>query len=178
MQMLKYLAVTVLGTTEHDLANELAKITASSTCNIVTSHISRLGNESVANLLLSGTWSAIAKVEASFPVLEQKQGINVLIRRTEMLSPADDVLPYSAFLVAIDRPGIIYKITHFFAEQQININELTTDSYTARQSSTVMLTISMRINIPIAMHIADLRERFILFCDDLNIDAILEPERN
>ncbi len=178
MQMLKYLAVTVLGPSQPDLANELAKLTASSGCNIITSHISRLGNECVANLLLSGTWSAIAKIEASFPALEQKQGINVILRRTEMLSPSDDVLPYSVFLVAIDRPGIIYKITHFFAEQQININELTTESYTARQSSTVMLTISMRISIPIAMHIADLRERFILFCDDLNIDAILEPERN
>lgn len=178
MQMLKYLAVTVLGAAQPDLANELAKLSATSGCHIVNSHISRLGNEYVANLLLSGTWSAIAKIESSFPTLEQKQGVNVLMRRTELLSVTEDVLPYSVFLVAIDRPGITYKITHFFAEQQININELSTESYTARQSSTVMLTISMRISMPVDMHIADLRERFILFCDDLNIDAILEPERN
>ncbi len=176
--MLKYLAVTVLGAGQPDLANELAKLTASSGCHIVNCHISRLGNEYVANLLLSGTWSAIAKIESGFPALEQKQNINILLRRTEIPTATDEVLPYSVFLVAIDRPGIIYKITDFFAEQEIYINELNTDSYTARQTSTVMLTITMRINIPINMHIADLRERFILFCDDLNIDAILEPERN
>lgn len=178
MQMLKYLAVTVLGAGRPDFANELAKISATSSCHIVNCHISRLGTDFVANLLLSGSWNAIAKIEASLPTLEQKQNVNILMRRTDLPTAASDVLPYSVFLVAIDQPGIIFKITQFFAEQEIFINELNTDSYTARQTNTIMLTISMRICIPIDMHIADLRERFILFCDDLNIDAILEPERN
>ena len=176
--MLKYLAVTVLGAGRHDLANELAKISASSSCHIVNCHVARLGTDFVANLLLSGSWNAIAKIEASLPTLEQKQNVNILMRRTDLQTATSDVLPYSVFLVAIDQPGIIFKITHFFAEQEIQINEMNTDSYTARQTNTVMLTITMRISIPIDMHIADLRERFILFCDDLNIDAILEPERN
>lgn len=178
MLILKYLAISVLGAERPGLANELAKLAASSGCHIVNSHVSTLGGEFIANLLLSGTWSAIAKMEANLPMIEQKLGLNIIMRRTELPVPKDEVLPYSIFLVAMDKPGIIYKITQFFDEQQININELNTESYNARQSKTVMLTVTMRISIPTSMHIAELRERFILFCDDLNIDAIMEPERS
>ena len=38
-----------------------------------------------------------------------------------------------------------------------------------------MLVLNMTVNIPVNMHIADLRERFTLFCDDLNLDASMEP---
>lgn len=178
MVILKYLALSVLGPSHQGIANELTKLISSSGCNIVNGHLTNIGNEFVANILLSGAWSAIAKMEASQATLEQKLSLNVIMRRTELPAPANDVLPYSVFLVAMDNPGIIYKITHFFAEQQININELNSENYQAKQSSTPMLTVSMRISVPISMHIAELRERFILFCDDLNIDAIMEPERN
>lgn len=178
MVIVKYLSLSVLGPSHQGIANELTKLISSTGCNIVNAHLTNLGSEFVANILLSGAWSAIAKLEASQSTIEQKLGLNVIMRRTELLTPANEVLPYSIFLVAMDQPGIIYKITHFFAEQQININDLTSENYHAKQSSTPMLTVTMRISIPTNMHIAELRERFILFCDDLNIDAIMEPERN
>jgi glycine cleavage system transcriptional repressor len=40
-----------------------------------------------------------------------------------------------------------------------------------------MFSLTMSVNIPAATQISDLRERFILFCDDLNLDAIIEPEK-
>jgi len=34
------------------------------------------------------------------------------------------------------------------------------------------------VNIPARVHIATLRENFMLFCDDRNLDAIVEPYKS
>jgi glycine cleavage system transcriptional repressor len=38
-----------------------------------------------------------------------------------------------------------------------------------------MFALSMTVNIPVRVHIATLRENFMIFCDDRNLDAIIEP---
>ena len=41
-----------------------------------------------------------------------------------------------------------------------------------------MFSVQMFINIPAGIHIAGLREEFMEFCDQLNLDAIMEPVKN
>jgi glycine cleavage system transcriptional repressor len=41
-----------------------------------------------------------------------------------------------------------------------------------------MFSVQMFINIPAGLHISGLREEFMEFCDQLNLDAILEPVKN
>ena len=41
-----------------------------------------------------------------------------------------------------------------------------------------MFALSMMINIPAKAHLASLRENFLMFCDDRNLDAILEPYKH
>jgi glycine cleavage system transcriptional repressor len=36
----------------------------------------------------------------------------------------------------------------------------------------------MFINIPASVHISGLREEFMEFCDQLNVDAIMEPVKH
>jgi glycine cleavage system transcriptional repressor len=57
----------------------------------------------------------------------------------------------------------------------INIQDLQTDSYRAAHTGTPMFAANITVNIPPDMHIARLREEFLDFCDDLNLDAVLEP---
>ena len=49
-----------------------------------------------------------------------------------------------------------------------------TETYTAK-NQTVMSNISLLVNIPVKKHIATLREKFIVYCEDLNLDAMIEP---
>ena len=126
-------------------------------------------------MLLSGSWNSIAKVEDALNMLEKKLGLLIQLKRTELPKNKSNLMPYGIQVVALDYPGIIKEISTFFSEQSINIENLQTDSYKAPHTAAPMLVLNMTVNIPISMHIADLRERFTLFCDDLNLDATMEP---
>ncbi|MEJ2397928.1 MAG: glycine cleavage system protein R, partial [Gammaproteobacteria bacterium] len=45
----------------------------------------------------------------------------------------------------------------------------------AAHTGSPMFTLSMTVEIPAATHISSLREQFMEFCDQLNLDAIMEP---
>lgn len=40
-----------------------------------------------------------------------------------------------------------------------------------------MFNLTMTINLPADTHLATLREDFMVFCDDRNLDAMIEPVR-
>ena len=48
-------------------------------------------------------------------------------------------------------------------------------SYSAPHTGTPMISVNLAIGIPANTHIALLREEFLDFCDDLNLDAVMEP---
>ena len=64
------------------------------------------------------------------------------------------------------------------ASQHMNIESLETSTYAAPHTGSPMFALNMIVNIPAKAHLATLRENFILFCDDRNLDAILEPYKN
>jgi len=78
-------------------------------------------------------------------------------------------------VVALDHPGIVYRLAEFFSSRDINIEELSTATYAAAHTGTPMFSVHMTVNVPASMHIASLREEFMDFCDELNLDAVLEP---
>jgi len=58
------------------------------------------------------------------------------------------------------------------------VGEVATRSYTAAQTGAAMFSLQMMINVPNRIHISQLREDFMDYCDSLNLDAILEPVKN
>ena len=110
-----------------------------------------------------------------FKRLEQALNMTILTKRTESRTPAGDVLPYAVEVVAVNQPGIVHHLANFFASRSINIEDMVTRSYSAPHTGTPMFSVNLAIGIPASMHIAMLREEFLDFCDDLNLDAVLEP---
>jgi glycine cleavage system transcriptional repressor len=84
-------------------------------------------------------------------------------------------MPYAVDVVALDNPGIVHSLASFFSSRNINIQDLTTTSYSAAHTGTPMFSVHMSVDIPAQLHIATLRDEFMDFCDQLNLDAIIEP---
>ena len=63
----------------------------------------------------------------------------------------------------------------FFADRNINIEDMATSTYAAAHTGTPMFSVHMTVGIPADMHIGALREEFMDYCDGLNLDAVLEP---
>jgi len=134
-----------------------------------------LGDDFAIITLVSGTWDTIAKLENSLKVLAEKEDLSVTTRRAGKRKNKQPSMPYSIDAICVDTPGITYKLAEFFANQRINIEDLTTSRYAAPHTGTPMFSAHMAIAIPDGIHINTLREEFFTFCDDNNLDAMLEP---
>lgn len=170
-----YYVISALGKDRPGIVNELSNVILSCGCNIEDSRMSVLGGEFALILMASGSWDAVAKLEQQVPGLEQKLGLTIIARRTESRAGGQGLIPYEVDVVSMDHPGIVHDVADFFSSRDINIEELNTGSYAAAHTGTPMFSLKMTIAIPSDMSLAVLRDEFADFCDDLNLDAALEP---
>jgi len=173
-----HLVLAALGADKTGIVDEIARTASDSKCSIADSRMVVMGQEFSIIMMISGTWDAIAKFEAHVPSLERRLGLSILTKRTEQRAPQKESMPYNVDVIALDNPGIVHEIANFFATQGINIESLETSNYAAPHTGSPMFALSMIVNIPAKVHLASLRESFLLFCDDRNLDAILEPYKN
>lgn len=174
---LQYLVISVIGKDELGAINELSALAATSSCNIKESRVASFGTEFGFIMLISGSWDTIAKFENALPSLAKRKDWQIAFRRSSVQEYEEKLLPYTVQVVALDSVGLIEQISGFFYAQGIRIRELYTTTYPASHTGTSMFSLTMSINVPATIQISELRERFILFCDDLNLDAIVEPDK-
>lgn len=172
-----HLVITAVGTDRPGIVNDLSKQILESGCNISDSRMTILGGEFAVILMLSGNWNAIAKLEGSLPKLADRLELAVSSKRTEPRPPSGNLISYMVEALTIDQPGIMHKVSDFFSSRSINIESLNSDSYNAAHTGTPMFSLNMTINVPADQSIAQLREQFLDFCDDLNMDGVMEPVR-
>jgi glycine cleavage system transcriptional repressor len=176
--MKNFLAVSVLGSDHPGFVHELTSLATESACNIDDSRMTTLGHEFAIIMLLSGNWDAIAKFEHQIKKLEQKHELFIHLKRTTKVSNKRNFVRYNVNVISLDNPGLISKISQFFHERGLNILDLYTGTYAASYTGATMFSLNMTLLLPGDLAIADLREQFMLFCDDLNLDAIMEPDKN
>lgn len=170
-----YLVISALGEDRPGIVNRLSKVLLDQGCNIEDSRMTVLGGEFAIMLLVEGKWNTLAKVENVLPELERQLGMTIIAKRTGERATGKNLLPYGVDVVAMDHPGIVNNLAEFFAERNINIEDMSTSSYAAAHTGTPMFSVRMTVGIPSDIHIAGLREEFMDYCDDLNLDAVLEP---
>ena len=168
-------AITALGTEKPNMICTLSDAIKQCGGNIVRTRATVIGKESAAILMIEGPWSALAKLESALARLEKEHQLTLITTRTEPSTSETPLIPYNIHVISLDAPGIIHKLTNFFVEQDIAMDEINTETFTSLHTDSKMFSMSATILIPTTIHIATLREQFILFCDDLNLDAILEP---
>lgn len=172
---MQFIVICALGSDRTGLVYDLTRVVLDCSGNIVDSRMSSLGNEFAMLLLVSGNWHTLAKLETELKRLSETTGITVTLRRTEPRPARPDVLTYSVDVVCLDQPGIVHNLAGFFSSRGIDIAELNTRSYAAAHTGAPMFSVQMVVHIPAKVHIAALREEFMDICDQLNLDAILEP---
>ncbi|RMG27565.1 MAG: glycine cleavage system protein R [Gammaproteobacteria bacterium] len=171
------LVIAAIGKDRPGLIDRLTRMILDSGGNIADSRMTALAGDFAVILLVTGSWDAIARIEDQLPRLAERLDLNVTHRRAEAAQPQPDLLPYAVDVVALDHPGIVHGLAHFFSERGINIQDLSTTTYAAAHTGTPMFAVHMLISVPASQHIASLREEFMDFCDQLNLDAVLEPAK-
>ncbi len=176
--MSNYLVISAVGEDRPGLVDRISRCILDHEGSIADSRMTVLGGEFAIILLVSGNWNSIARLETALPALGEELGMVITTRRTASRETARDLLPYAVDVVALDNPGIVHRLANFFSRRSINIQDLATSSYAAPHTGTPMFAVHMTVDVPASTHIASLREEFMDFCDQLNLDAVIEPAKN
>ncbi len=170
-----HMAIAALGTDKPGLVSNITQMIYECGCDLEDSRMIAMSGEFALIIKVSGVWNAVAKLESSLGSLEHSLNLKVVCKRIGQQQATPRLLPYAIDVVAMDHPGIVYNLANFISEHGINIEEMSTSCYSAAHTGTPMFSVHMKIGIPAQTHIADLREKFIDYCDDLNLDALMEP---
>ena len=173
--MTEQLVIAAVGEDRPGLVDQLSGWILNSGCNIADSRMMVLGGEFSVLLLVVGNWNNLTKLEDQVEQIGQKLGMSLSIKRTEPKQRNGEFLPYAVDVVALDHPGIVHNLANFFSQRSINIEDLSTTSYAAAHTGTMMFAVHICLDVPADTHIATLREEFLEFCDQLNLDAVIEP---
>lgn len=171
----QFLAITALGSDRLDTARQLTRSISDAGCNVLESRMMHLASTFSMQMLISGGWDAIARLEQALPKLERELGVRFLSQRTERAASHADRVPYGVDAVCLDQPGVVAALIEFFNSGDVTVEELTTRTYPAMHTGAPMLATQMVVSIPADTHIGMLRENFTDFCDRCNLDAVLEP---
>ncbi len=173
--MSNQLVIAALGEDRSGLVDSLSGWILDSGCNIADSRMMVLGGEFAVLLLVTGNWNSLAKLENQLAQTQKQLGMTINLKRTDKREQRGNLLPYAVDVVSLDHPGIVHNLAGFFSRRNINIQDLSTSSYAAAHTGTLMFSVHMTLDVPSDTHIATLREEFLEFCDRLNLDAVIEP---
>jgi len=169
------LVLSALGEDKPGIIDELSRCVLDSGCTILDSRMVVLGGNFALLLQVGGNWNNIARLEHQLPTLASGLGLTINAQRTAARQPGKELLPYGVDVISLDQPGIVHNLATFFSHRKINIQEMVTSCYPAAHSGTPMFSVHMSVDIPANTQISALREEFMEFCDQLNLDAAIEP---
>lgn len=172
----EFLVITASGEDRPGLVEQIAGRIADCGCNIEESSMSVMGGQFSFIARVSGAWHALSKLEGQITALAAQSNLTISHQRIGKLERAA-AIPYSVEVIAMDKPGILRRLATFFSRNGINIEALHTSSYPAPHTGNPLTSIVLTVGIHAKIHIPTLRGDFLDLCDDLNLDATLEPIR-
>jgi len=170
-----HLVIAAFGPDRPGLAQAVSRAVSESGCDFGDSRMAVLAGDFAMVLQVSGNWSALAKLEAGLPRIAAATGLQIHANRSEPRTQDVAMLPYAVEVIALNRIGIVGDVTAFFAERDINIEDLYTSRYQAPHTQTPMFALHLTVGIPGELSIAVVRGEFMDFCDELNVDAMMVP---
>lgn len=171
-----HLAITVLGEDRPDLVVDLTRVIKDCKCTILESRMTELGYEFGAHLLVEGNWNHIARLENAMESLANRLNLKItMLRGQDREKEEDNALPYAVDVFATDQINNVHDISSFLSIRGIKIVDLSTSRYPAPFTGSPLFLAHMIVKIPVGMRIVSLRDEFLDFCDQMNLDAILEP---
>ncbi|HLQ86419.1 MAG TPA: ACT domain-containing protein [Salinisphaeraceae bacterium] len=170
-----HLCLVALGPNREQLAADLVHAIARRGCNIIECRVTPLGTYFSAAILLTGNWSAMARMESALPALADDLQLKIHYTHGRPGDEAPDFRPYSAEVIAPQQPRLLSKLLDFFAAQNTRVVEISTQEYDSSFTGATMCSTHMALHVPLTQHPQALRDAFMDLCDELHADGLLDP---
>lgn len=183
MQDDQTLNICALGEYQPEYLKEITQLFAQHACEITYSRIITHRNITQLHFLISARWSVLAKLDTKLKALSQKFSYEILLKHTQ-LSPLENktdtqlFLPYSLYVYGLLNTEGLSQLIRFLYSKNVRVTEISVDTQRSYKNPTRTTTFHIKIELSSETAIAQWRENFMLFCDDLNLDAVMEPNKD
>ena len=171
------LAVTAIGPDRTGLVKDVTEVISSSGGSIMQSRMTTLGQEFAILALVSCESDDVSKITDLLELLKTSSNLAISVRKTHNRKSSINAVPYNVDIVAINEEGIVSGLAEFFSSREIEITDLNTKQYNAPHTGADMFAVQLAINLPDKININSLREDLHRYCENKNLDEIIEPLR-
>ncbi len=170
------LVITAVGPDRAGLVDELTGYLLEAGANVADSRMVNLSGQFALLLLAQAPDGQGEAVERGVTEAGRKIGLHVMVemRPGQPAAPREG-LAFRLRTFAMDRPGIVHRITHLLHGFGANIEELQTQLQQKTYTSTPVFTMELRMVVPASVQVSDLRGKLEELCGALNVDFELEP---
>ncbi len=151
--MTEHLVVTAMGTDRSGIVSKLARLASDCDCDIVDSRMAIFGNEFTLILMLSGSWSAITKIESNIPSLSAELELLTVVKRTSKYIQTNYATRIEVSFTGKDERGTMKSITEFLAAKNVDVASLRSHAEEDNLSQQIKLT----VNVPANVNLDDLQ---------------------
>ncbi|NYR11213.1 glycine cleavage system transcriptional repressor [Pseudoalteromonas sp. MIP2626] len=170
------IVLTAIGEDRSGIVSELTQLVSDCHCNIIDSRIAILGNEFTFIMLLSGDMSAISRIEHTLPTKAMELGLLTMMKRTASHNQGTFRAGYTLEYTGTDTPGTLSKVTRFFADNNIIICSLKSDTYDDEEA-VMRMRCELEFNIPVEVDVDQFKISFEKLSHLLNVDYIFRRIR-
>ncbi len=179
--MSKKFLLTAFSKDRPGIVADLSQVIYENGFNLEDSSMTNLAGEFAVLLLLSSP-SAVDNVDVQEKLstecrrLERDKGITAFIRPVSKETPEfkSNILTKTIHVEGLDQAGIVYKVSRFFADNNINISTLDAEVKSSPESGAAIYSMIILVEIPTELPLQTVEEGLGRIGDLLNVDVSLE----
>ena len=178
--MPKKFLLTAFSKDRPGIVADLSRVIYENGYNLEESSMTNLAGEFAILLLFSTTvengGDAQEKLSTECRRLERENGITAFIRPASMETPnkQSDFCTKTIHVEGLDQAGIVFKVSQFLADKNINISTLNTETRLSPQSGVALYSMKILVELPRQISIESIEDGLGQIGDQLNVDVSIE----
>lgn len=173
----KYL-LTAFGKDRPGIVADVSEVLYLNDCNLEDTSMSMLSNEFTINLLFSSNKDEIlSHLEQECRLLEKTKKISAFVRPVVAgnLSPKPKLPLCTIHVEGIDQAGIVYKISKYLSDHQLNIYDLKSTVKSSPESGTSLYLMDIQLELPPGLSLDSLQSDLNEVAEEINVDITVSP---
>jgi len=175
--MEKKFIMTAFGKDRPGIVADVSRVIYENGCNLEDSTMTLLEDEFTIILVFAGREEGALEEQLLRDCrrIERDKGITAFIRALsdEKIETKKPFSAHTLHVEGLDQAGIVYKISRYLADNNVNIANLNSRMSHSPESGAAIYTMDIQIEIPEGASPADLEKGLDLVRDDLNLDISL-----
>jgi len=176
--MQKRYIMTAFGKDRPGIVADVTEILYENGCNLEDTSMSMLSDEFTISLLFSSADNDIESIlEKECTSLEQQKNISAFIRPIKPVQQEiQKKLPLCTIHVeGLDQAGIVYNISRYLSDNQLNIVDLKSTVKATPESGTALYLMDIHIQLPESSSINSIGDDLNAVAEEINVDITVSP---